>query len=255
VNTLHGAYILVTRPAHQAENLCRLIEDYGGIAIRFPTLEIEAAYDCNQIQKLLSKPEAFQWVIFMSANAVNFVLKAIGGTIELIKRAKIAAIGKATAQALSNAGLTPDLVPAEGFTSEALWAELKPLLHVGRRVLIIRGQNGRTELEDVLQAHGVKVDYAEVYRRALPLIDPAPIAALLAANRLQCITITSGEAVENLVRLIPVEVVPALLAVPLVTISARIKAIAAQLGFSRITITEPGDSALIAAILLLLHGE
>lgn len=252
---LQGAHILVTRPAHQAENLCRLIERCGGVAVRFPALRIEAVQDCNKIQNLLSKPKAFQWLIFMSANAVNFALKAIDGKIALFEQAKIAAIGKATAQALAESGIPPDVVPGEGFTSETLAAELGPLVRKGQRALIVRGQNGRTALAETLQAHGVTVDYADVYRRLPPRTDPAPVAALLAANRLRFITVTSGEALENLVRLLPETSSPALLAVPLITVSARIKAMAARLGFSRITVAEPGDSALVAAILLLLHGE
>ncbi|MGZ5058681.1 MAG: uroporphyrinogen-III synthase, partial [Methylobacter sp.] len=73
---LSGVRVLVTRPEHQAENLSRLIEERGGVAVRFPALAIIPQDDVGGIRSTLANPDKFEWIIFISANAVNFALKA-----------------------------------------------------------------------------------------------------------------------------------------------------------------------------------
>jgi uroporphyrinogen-III synthase len=94
LNHLKGARILVTRPAHQSEKLCRLLVQCGGTPIRLPALEIIAADNRGHIQAVLAHLKQFQWLVFISANAVNFALKAINGKIDQFANARIAAIGR-----------------------------------------------------------------------------------------------------------------------------------------------------------------
>ena len=97
---LNGAHVLVTRPAHQAENLSRLIEERRGVAVRFPTLAIVAMEDSRAIQKTLAHLDRYQWLVFISANAVTMhSYYSDGVKMEKFKPVRIAAIGKATAQA------------------------------------------------------------------------------------------------------------------------------------------------------------
>ncbi len=52
---LSQARILVTRPAHQSENLCAIIAAENGIPIQFPTLEISPILlDCYEVEWLLN---------------------------------------------------------------------------------------------------------------------------------------------------------------------------------------------------------
>ena len=51
---LHGLSILVTRPAHQADALCELIETAHGRPIRFPAMEIVAAEDTGLAREQVS---------------------------------------------------------------------------------------------------------------------------------------------------------------------------------------------------------
>jgi uroporphyrinogen-III synthase len=46
---LDGVGVLVTRPAHQAEQLCALVEQQGGTAIPFPVLEIGEPLDLEPL--------------------------------------------------------------------------------------------------------------------------------------------------------------------------------------------------------------
>ena len=79
---LSGVRVLVTRPAAQAQSLAQRIEQAGGEAIRFPTLEIAAACDVAALERVLTDIARFDLAIFISPNAVAHGLahlKAYGG--------------------------------------------------------------------------------------------------------------------------------------------------------------------------------
>jgi uroporphyrinogen-III synthase len=253
---LSGARILVTRPVHQSENLCRLIEKQGGAAIRLPTIEIVACNDLPRKITALKSPEQFQWLVFISANAVNFALPAISGKIERFTNARIAAIGRATAKALESAGLSVDLLPEQGFDSEALLA--MPQMHAvsGQRFLIVRGIGGREELANTLRGRGAEVGYLEVYRRIIPSIDCSPVINLLTRNRLDVITVTSAEALQNLLMMLGEKYHKPLTVLPLVAVSDRIARIASECGFKRIFVADsPTDTSILETVTMCTTGE
>ncbi len=263
---LNGAHILVTRPEHQAENLSRLIEADGGVAIRFPTLEIAPLDATDKIINTLANLDDYHWVIFISANAVNFALKANGGKIGqfipshplLTKRmaGRFAAVGQATANAMKMAGLPVGIVPENGYNSEALLA-MPQLQHIeGQRCLIVRGEGGLEQLANSLLNRGAKVNYLEVYKRVTPDIDNSPVAKLLQQHRLDVITVTSAEALQNLNVMLGEKNNKLLLLIPLVVVSDRIRQIAADMGFNRIAVTDsPSDAAVLKTVITCVTGE
>lgn len=256
MSSLNGAHILVTRPRHQANNLCRLIEQQHGVAVAFPTLEIIAANDLSQISGTLANLHRFQWVVFISANAVNFALLANDGKIDQFRNVRVAAIGQATAKALAAAGLTADLLPAHGSDSLALLAMPAMQQVLGQRILIVRGAGGLDTLRQELQNRGADVDYLDVYQRTIPLADPAPVLDLLKRNRLDLIIATSGEAVKNLLIMLGGKDQNLTLTIPLVVVSERIRQIAENSGFERIFVTDsPSDTAILKKIITWATGE
>jgi len=253
---LKGASILVTRPAHQAENLACLIEQAGGIAIRFPCLKIIALEVDFQAANIVNQLSNAHWLIFTSPNAVNFALNANDGKISQFLTKRIAAIGKGTAKALENSGLRVDLVPGTGFDSEAMLALPEFQQVKGQNIVIVRGQGGRNELVNVLTQRGAVVGYLEVYRRVMPEIDNTPVLGLIERNELNGIVVTSGEALENLLKMIGNRYQERLIEISLVTISQRIQNLAASLGFKRIAVTEnPSDAAMLDAVIAVTNGE
>lgn len=252
---LNGACVLVTRPEHQAENLSRLIEQRGGVAVRFPTLEI-VSRDDDRIKSTLANLDGFQWVVFISANAVNFALKANSGKIPRTKSVRFAAVGQATAQAMKMVGLPVDLVPEYGYNSEAL-LEMPQLQQVERQnCLIVRGEGGREQLATTLRSRGAEVDYLEVYKRIIPRMDSSPVVELLAQHRLDVITVTSAEAMQNLSLMLGEKNNKLLSLIPLVVVSDRIRCLAADMGFNRITVTDsPIDTAILETVITCVTGE
>lgn len=255
-NSLYNAKILVTRPKQQADALCQLIHEHGGEAIALPTLEITASDNSKEIQKILATVDEFQWLVFISANAVNFALLANGGKIATTKSVRFVAIGQATAQAMRQAGLAVDLIPEQGYNSEALLAMPELQQIAGQRFLIIRGDGGREVLAHTLHARGASVDYLTVYNRSLPHSDNRRVIRLLAQQQLQAVTISSGETLQNLLILVGEQQRSALLALPLIVISERIKQIAMTMGFKRIAVSaSPANTAILETIIMVLTGE
>lgn len=192
VNTrrLAGVRVLVTRPRDQGQGLCRAIEGLGGIVYHCPMVEITS---CN-----LPAPgwwQGYDWLIFVSTNAVRFALAAglRGGD-----RLNVAAIGKATAAALEQAGLKVACRAPPPYTSESLLAQ-PPLAQVmGQRILIVRGVGGRAELADTLAVRGAQVDHAELYRREPPRPDTIAHLRRLLAQGLDAVLVSSSEVLINL---------------------------------------------------------
>ena len=259
-NALQGLHVLVTRPEHQAEHLCQLIEQQGGVTVRFPTIEIVEIDILPENLTLATNPllklSNCRWLLFTSANAVNFALKANGGKIAGFKVAQVGAIGQATAKALQLAGLQVDLMPTTGFDSEALLA-MPELQQVNdQNILIVRGQGGREELANVLRSRGANVDYWEVYRRVIPKIQNNAVFVLLEQDLLDVIIITSYEALQNLMAMLDTDYHKKLVKIPLVVISDRISRLAAELGFMRIAVTEsPADPAILAATIAIINED
>jgi uroporphyrinogen-III synthase len=236
---LAGVRVLVTRPAHQAEQLCRLIEGAGGTAVRLPLLTIEPSTRAAEARRLLAAPREL-WIL-TSANAVRHALPLIGDWPP-----RLAAIGPATAAALAAAGQDASR-PLTGSSSEALLAlpELQQI--AGRLILVVTGEGGLQLLEQGLAARGALVERAEVYRR-VPLPYP-PDAVAAALRRSDVVLVTSGESLEHLVRLTPEGARASLLRKPLVVPGARVVEKARELGFSQPPrVAEPmSDAALVSA--------
>lgn len=250
---LNGALVLVTRPAAQADHLCDLIEGHGGQALRFPTLEIQPI---SVNPETITKALASDWLIFTSANAVNFALHAFGGKMPGLKLPRLAAVGQATARALETAGLRVDCQPEHEFSSEGLLNE--PLMQtvVGRQITIVRGLGGREKLAQTLRERGAELVHLEVYRRSRPLSDPSALYAQLSKGRLAVSTVTSGEALQNLLAMLDETSSQLLRKLPLVVVSDRIAQLAQQLGFEKITVSrQPTDAAILETLTMLICGE
>ncbi|MGR8930843.1 MAG: uroporphyrinogen-III synthase [Gammaproteobacteria bacterium] len=252
-DSLSGKWVLVTRPVHQAEPLCRLIEQNGGKALRFPTLEIRPT---EIEQQAIAETLASDWLIFTSINAVDFALKAFNGKMPRLQSINLAAVGKASAKALLQAGLNVACVPEQDFSSDGLLAEPPMQWMVGQRITIVRGVGGREKLAKTLQDRGAEINYLEVYRRCRPKIDTALLVRHLEQNELAAITVTSGEALENLLAMLEDSSNDALRKIPLIVVSERIAQLAEQQGFVQIIVSgQPSDAAILERLTMLLNGE
>jgi len=164
---LKGVSVVVTRAAHQADELCSLIEAAGGQPIRFPVTRIEPMVESDpDIRSVVPHLGRMDIVIFISPNAATFGLalfQRLGLTFP--KDATVIAIGPGTARVLEGCGLAVNGVPEDRFDSEALLG-LPELQNVAsRQILIIRGLGGRDEIARVLSERGGQVWHMPCYQR------------------------------------------------------------------------------------------
>ena len=251
LNPLMGVGVLVTRPEGQADGLCQLIEEAGGRAIRWPLIEIAPVEDAAEGPLQLTRLDGWDWLIFVSVNAVRFGLDHVERGGEQPVWPKVAAIGQATAAELERRGVTVDLTPKQQFNSEALLVMPELADVAGQRFLIVRGEGGRELLADTLAARGAQVAYAEVYRRVVPQADPGHLLECWRAGEIDVVTVTSGEVLDNLVQLLSDSNADLLKNTPLVAIGERVAQRARWLGCESVMTAEPGDEAIVASVIAL----
>jgi uroporphyrinogen-III synthase len=109
----------------------------------------------------------YDWLLFTSANAVERfweVLRRHGLDARAVSRARLAAIGPATADALARCGLFPDVVP-ERFVAEGLLESLRSRTDVaGARFLYVTAVDARDVLPRGLEGLGAEVERVHAYR-------------------------------------------------------------------------------------------
>lgn len=250
LKSLLGKKILVTRPKHQAAELSRLIEAKSGVSIDFPLINIQAKSLSAKERAMLVSLDHYDFIFFISVNAVNFALKLIDGKIEQLQQACVVAVGKATAQALAEAGVNELLTPKQGFNSEAVLALPECQLMSESRCLIVRGDGGRELLACTLRDRGAEVDYIEVYEKSLPQQNCEQVKTYLQNKEISAILIYSAIALDNLMFLLAGDKLKeSLLSTPLVVISSRISVAAKKIGFKQIIVAaESSDAAMVNAL-------
>ena len=246
---LLGRRILVTRPAAQAETLAALIEAQGGEPIRFPLLEISPADDLTAFRNELKRLDTYALAIFISPNAVDFSLPAILAQGPWPGSLPAAAIGPGTVAQLASYGIEQVIAPTQRFDSEALLElpELQAEQLGGKKVLILRGNGGRTLLADTLRARGAEVVGVACYQRSSPT-DMSLILSLLRAQQLDAITLSSSEGLRYLLDRLEADDFTRLRAVPVFVPHSRIAAIANDLGLPNVVLTDPADAGIIAGL-------
>ncbi len=203
---MFGQTVIVTRSRPQASKLAEGLADLGANVIETPTIEIAPMENDHEFLEFLEDLEAtpFDWVVFTSPNGVSeFVRQCArhGRDSRCLKSALIAAVGPATAEALTQKFLQPDIVPEE-FTTESLGKALINFGQLsGKRVLLVRSNIAPPLLADMLTQAGATVEELAVYRTLCPASLSAQADEALQTGQADWITFTSSSTVENFITL------------------------------------------------------
>ena len=197
--SLAGKRIVITRPPHKAGAFANLLKALGAEPVVLPLIETRIPQDTAALDETLRVLPRYDWVIFTSANAVDFTFRRIEA-LDIDSAALVgmqfAAIGPATANALEAHGLTPALVPRE-YVAEGLFAALNEHVTLdGMRLLLPQANRARPVLADLLRGAGATVDAVVAYDTVRPEIDP-----VLLAQPVDAITFTSPSTVQHFVEL------------------------------------------------------
>ena len=200
-----GETVLVTRAREQASKLTESLEALGARCLEAPAIRLaEPENGYKEVDGAIAHIEDYAWVIFTSANGVHRFferLRVAGKDARAFARAKIAAIGKATAEALSSHGLLADAVPEE-FRGEKVAEVLKGQVEAGQRILIPRAAEAREILPKMLREMGATVDVVPVYRTVAADTDGEALRQKLAKGEIHWVTFTSSSTVTNLLKLL-----------------------------------------------------
>lgn len=247
----HAPGVLVTRPAGQAAALGDGLRAAGFTPLYLPTLAIEAADPAVAVAALRAALPC-DLAIFISANAVQHALPVIAAAGGLPAGCPLAAVGPASARALAAAGFSNVLTPAARFDSEGLLALPQLNQVIGRRVVIFRGEGGRTLLADTLTARGADVRAVACYRR-VAAGDPAQLKAWMETHAIAALTATSRASLDGLLTLAG-PAAAQLKTVPLVVLGAALADYARHAGFSGPiqSAHEASDAGLVTAVSTLL---
>ncbi len=235
---------LVVRPAAQANQLVQMLHQLGHAPLCCPLLETRPGCDLPHLGDMLQEADL---VIAVSMHAVHFAHYFLLQTGQTWPHVDYFAVGQASADAFAEAGIQA-LCPADP-RSEGLLA-LPALQGVsGRRVLILRGNDGRDLIARTLASRGALVHYCATYERHYPDLDGDALTRHWQAAGLDSLLITSGELLQRLLALVPGPQHPWLYDRLLVVPSPRVAEMAEGAGFTRIVIAQgASNQALVAAL-------
>jgi uroporphyrinogen III methyltransferase/synthase len=198
---LYGKRVVVTRAREQASELKRMLEDSGAQVLQFPTIEIAPPESWESLDRVIASK--YDWIIFTSVNGVHHWFARVRD-VRSIAGTKVAAVGQATADALRERGIQPDLVPERFISTDLL--PLLPQELSGVRVAVIRPAEGRDELIEELRRRGGDVDLGVAYRTIAADYDLDELRALIASDAIDVVTFTSASTVDHFfARLTPEE--------------------------------------------------
>jgi uroporphyrinogen III methyltransferase / synthase len=193
------AHVLVTRPTGQADELCRLLLARNVAPLVVPTVAIDTATAAAGLDAMISDLANVDWLVLTSANgAAALAARLVANGQRLPVTVRVAAVGPATADTLTAAGIRVDHVPDQ-YLTVAIAGGLGELR--GRRVVLARADAATSGLHDALVARGAIVDEVIAYGT---VEGPASSRDLLRAalqRDLDGIAFTSGSTVRGLMRL------------------------------------------------------
>jgi uroporphyrinogen III methyltransferase/synthase len=211
---LFGKTVLVTRTREQASVLARLLAAKGARPLELPALELVPLDEGEAwaAARALGMGD-YTWCVFTSANAVEFFWRAVVGTgwDARVFKCLVAAIGRATADALRAHSIVADLVATES-TSEGL---LEALVEWSKRsgvpaqqalqgagFLYPRAADARDVLAAGLRAEGATVDEVLLYEARVPAAADGAILDIIRDGGVDAATFASSSSVRNLASLL-----------------------------------------------------
>lgn len=202
---------IVTRPPAQAAAWVAQLQALGVDAAALPLIGIVPVDDAAPLRAAWRDLDGAAMVFFVSPNAVLHFFEARPEGGAWPPGTLAGSPGPGTSNALREAGV-PEAAIAEpaadapSFDSEALWARIEQRAWAGRRVLVVRGEDGRDWLAARLRERGATVGFLAAYRRQAPVADAAGralLAAALAEPGRHLWIFSSSEAVAHLQALAP----------------------------------------------------
>ncbi|HCC69460.1 MAG TPA: HemD protein, partial [Nitrospiraceae bacterium] len=199
---MFGHRILITRKHSEG---FEPLEELGADIIEFPTIEIVPPKDWNELDKAIDRIEAYDWLIFTSANGVTYFLKRFfekAKDIRDLKGIKICAIGTKTEAVVKRYGMKVDLIP-ESFSAEGLiklvqeFESSKVQGLKGLKFLLPRAEVAREIFPQKIRELGGEIDVVTAYRTIRPEKRGKRLKRFLREGKITAATFTSAATFNN----------------------------------------------------------
>jgi len=246
-------HVFITRPLKESQDLADMLSPLGLQTIVQPAFnffqqDIQASQADIYDEMSMAGPGTL--VIFTSPRAVAYGLSQLPDTIRF--QSRIAAIGPATAKALADAGIRVNIIPAKGYTSEALLETLsgEAAMTSGGRpfAFIIAAPGGRQVLFDSLAGRGWRARMVMAYRPEPAELNKAELSKLRDASGVLSIW-TSANTMKALSQRLQPAAWFQLCQGDWLVISERLKRLARAYGPARTHLASgPGNPELFSAI-------
>lgn len=251
-SSLNNITLWITRPAGQARNLTKLLEEQGANVFHLPLMQIETLPQDKKLEKKIKKINEYDMAFFISTNAAQIGMELIETHFpSLPKEIQYFTPGPTTARVLESYGLDV-AYPKKAMSTEALLIlpEIRKILQnkskKKKRAVIFRGSGGRELLANALRSKGVDVDYIELYKRVLPEYKDTYLKGILKSKKPDGIIFSSAEAIYNFTVLFE-EIYPEYIEIPIFVSSARLKEVSGKIGFKSISLLQAADDKSIVA--------
>ncbi|WP_168123771.1 uroporphyrinogen-III C-methyltransferase [Paenibacillus sp. HB172176] len=204
---LFGLRVLVTRAREQASELSAAIEELGGEPCEFPVIAVREPSDpdaAEHIREHMAAGQHYDWLMFTSVNGVDYFFRYLSRfklDIRSFNKARIAAVGPKTAEALAKRGLICEELPVS-FHAEGLLDSIQDKLQAGQRALLPRGDLAREVLPRELERLGLKTTVIDVYETVLAEKQEDWALEMIREKEIGMITFTSSSTVANLMEVL-----------------------------------------------------
>ena len=212
---LFGKNICITRSKEQSKELRENLSDLGAEVLEINSIGFKnTSYN---LQPYKDKFTDYNFIALTSVNGVNIFfnyLNEIEFDIRKLK-AKIAAIGPATANAIKDRGIIPEIV-ADHFVAESLFEKMKNYIKENDKVLIPRSKGSRPYLVEELRKSGCYVDEVFTYETIC-----GKLRSESEIKDVDIIVFTSPSTVKNMITMVGIETIKSKLALAIGPITAK----------------------------------
>ena len=193
----------MTRARAQSTELKAMLEQVGAEIVDLPLLNVAPEVNKEITSEVFAGLGSYEWIVFTSINGVREFLGLFFRGFEDLRclgPARIACVGKATAEEWHHHHLQVDLVPKKATAENLAQALIETESLENSNVLVVTGNRNRDVLVEMLEnvGHAI-VDVMQVYSTGFNDLEDTPEAERFRQEGADAMVFASSSAVESFV--------------------------------------------------------